>query len=196
MKFERIVLTGLRAQLEPLSPEHADALFVCGMDPRIWQYIPDRIATLEDMNEWVLAALAEEATGKSLPFAVRDMETDRVVGSTRLLDYDSRNQNVEIGYTWYSPDVWRTRINTECKYLLLTHCFETLGMIRVQLKTDARNVRSQQAIVRIGGVREGALRHHRIMPDGYLRDSVYFSILQEEWTDVKLRLERFLGPNP
>jgi RimJ/RimL family protein N-acetyltransferase len=144
------------------------------------------------MARWVDSALAEWQSGKSLPFVIEDRETGRIAGSTRLLDFDAANRGVEIGFTWLNPDVWRTRINTECKYLLLRHCFETIQVIRVQLKTDARNVQSQEAIERIGGVREGVLRHHRIMPDGYLRDSAYFSILAEEWPSVKARLERFL----
>jgi len=114
------------------------------------------------------------------------------VGSTRFLNISIQNRNLEIGSTWLSPTVWRTRINTECKYLLLKHCFETLGTIRVQLKTDSRNVRSQRSIERLGAVKEGVLRNHMIMPDGYLRDSVVYSIIDKEWVQVKNKLESML----
>jgi RimJ/RimL family protein N-acetyltransferase len=122
-----------------------------------------------------------------------DNPDNRVLGSTRLFDLSDANRSVEIGWTWLTPAVWRTRVNTECKMLLLTHAFETMGAIRVQLKTDSRNVRSREAIERIGGVFEGILRSHRIMPDGYLRDSVYYSILDKEWPVVKRRLEAMLA---
>lgn len=193
MTLQPITLTGEQVQLRPLSQDHVDALFEAGNDPQIWMYMPARIRSREDMATWITQALTAQKQGMELPFAIYDRTTERFVGSTRLLDYDSANRGIEIGNTWHSPTVWRTRINTECKYLLLGHCFETLGVIRVQLKTDARNLRSQRAIERIGGVREGILRHHRIMPDGYLRASVYFSILDEEWPTVKARLEEFLA---
>jgi RimJ/RimL family protein N-acetyltransferase len=193
MILEPVILTGTRARLIPMGREHVDALYAASREPRIWRYMPQSADSRDDMACWVDGALAEWESGKSLPFVIEDLETDRIVGSTRLLDYDAANRGIEIGFTWLNPEAWRTRINTECKYLLLGHCFDTLGMIRVQLKTDARNVQSQAAIERIGGVREGVLRHHRIMPDGYLRDSVYFSILAEDWPAVKARLEHFLG---
>ncbi len=193
IKLDPVTHTGLRAQLIPLQSEHAEALYSAGRDPRIWQYMPSLIRSQDDMRAWVEEALAERERGTAFPFTVVDRETDRIAGSTRFLDFDPRNRSIEIGHTWYSPEVWRTRINTECKYLLFCHCFETLDLIRVQLKTDARNAQSQQAIERIGGVREGALRHHRIMPDGYLRDSVYFSVLAEEWPQIRTRLEQFLA---
>src|SRR5699024_2902682 len=112
--------------------------------------------------------------------------------STRFLNISIPNSNLEIGWTWLSPKVWRTSINTECKYLLLKHCFEMLGAIRVQLKTDSRNVRSQQAIERIGAVKEGVLRNHMVMSDGFLRHSVYYSVIDQEWSLVKDKLERML----
>ncbi len=122
-----------------------------------------------------------------------DQQSDKIVGSTRFLDISISHRHAEIGWTWLAPHVWRTRINTECKYLLLRHGFETLDLIRVQLKTDRRNLTSQQAIERIGGQKEGILRKHRIMPNGYIRDSVYYSILDEEWPLVKTRLQRILN---
>lgn len=123
---------------------------------------------------------------------IYDKQLDQIVGSTSFLSISIPNRNLEIGYTWFTPTVWRTRVNTECKYLLLKHCFETLKTIRVQLKTDRRNVRSQRAIERIGAIKEGTLRNQMIMPDGYLRDSVLYSIIDQEWASVKRKLERML----
>jgi N-acetyltransferase len=184
-----VVLTGARAQLIPMDPSHVGALYEAGRSPEIWPYMPMSIQTAGDMQRLVREALSARERGTEFPFVIVDQERPRVVGSTRFLEIAPAHRGIEIGWTWLSPEVWRTSINTECKYLLLGHCFEVLGAIRVQLKTDARNVRSQTAIERLGAVREGVLRHHRIMPDGYLRDSVYYSILVEEWPAVKARLE-------
>jgi N-acetyltransferase len=188
-----IILTGRRALLVPLEADHGAALFETARQPGVWDYMPTAIERLDQMERFVESALAARAAGTENPFVIVDQETGQVVGSTRYLDIAHTHRNLEIGFTWLAPQVWRTRINTECKYLLLRHAFETLNMIRVQFKTDARNVRSQNAIERIGGVREGVLRSHRIMPDGYLRDSVYFSILAPEWPKVKERLEAMLA---
>lgn len=186
-------LTGDRAELVPLETAHAAALFESGRSPEIWAYMPMWVATADDMARLVREALEAQTQGREVPFVVRDRAAaGRVVGSTRFLEITPVHRSIEIGWTWLSPGVWRTPINTECKYLLLGHCFETLAMIRVQLKTDLRNVQSQRAIERLGAVREGVLRHHRIMPDGYFRDTVYYSILAEEWPQVKARLEGLL----
>ncbi len=184
---------GRRATLLPLQMSHTDALFEAGQDERIWRYLPKHPKTRAEMQSVVENALALQAGGQELPFVVADRETDRIVGSTRLLDITLPDRRWEIGWTWYNPAVWRTRMNTECKYLLLRHSFETMDMVRVCLKTDLRNTRSQQAIERIGGVKEGVLRRQRIMPDGYIRDTVYYSIIAEEWPSVKARLESFLA---
>ena len=125
-------------------------------------------------------------------FTIIDKETNRPVGSTRYMDITLPNRGLEIGWTWLTPSVWRTRMNTECKYLLLKHGFEELNLLRIQLKTDSRNLRSQRAMERLGAVREGVLRRHRLLSDGYQRDTVYYSILAEEWAGVKARLERSL----
>jgi RimJ/RimL family protein N-acetyltransferase len=128
-----------------------------------------------------------------MPFAIIDLVSQKAIGSTRFLDIQPANKGLEIGWTWLGQDYWRSVRNTECKYLLLSYAFEQQGAIRVQLKTDRRNQRSQLAIERIGGVKEGMLRQHMIMPDGYLRDSVYYSILDGEWPGVKKRLEAILN---
>jgi len=188
-----VVLTGTRAKLVPMESSHVGALYEAGRSPEIWPYMPISVRTPDDMRRLVREALRAREGGTEFPFVTVDQASTRVVGSTRFLEIAPAHRGIEIGWTWLSPELWRTSINTECKYLLLRHCFEVLGAIRVQLKTDARNVRSQTAIERIGGVREGVLRHHRIMPDGYLRDSVYYSILVEEWPPVKARLEGYMG---
>ena len=187
------MLTGERARLVPMEAGDAEALFKAGRDPRIWDYMPVRVTSLSDMARVVEEALRAQAQGTDVPFVILDGETGRIVGSTRFCDITLPHRNLEIGWTWLSPEVWRTRINTECKYLLLRHAFETLDLLRVQLKTDARNLRSQRAIERLGAIKEGVLRHHRVLPDGYLRDSVYYSILAEEWPGVRERLEAMLS---
>jgi len=189
-----VELTGQRVKLLSMTLRDAEGLFaaVRDFDAGIWTYMPLHVTTLADMTHLVQQALDARQKGQEYPFVIFDQQSQRLVGSTRFLDISIPNRNLEIGWTWLAPDVWRTRINTECKYLLLKYCFETLDLLRVQLKTDGRNLRSQQAIERIGGTKEGVLRHHRIMPDGYIRDSVYYGILAEEWPAVKARLETWL----
>jgi RimJ/RimL family protein N-acetyltransferase len=193
VNVQPVILTGKRVQLVPMMEEHIEGLYEAGRFPEIWTYMTKAVQSFEDMRNWVTEALTEKEKGTELPFTVIDLETNRIVGSTRFLNISPANRNLEIGWTWYTPAVWRTCVNTECKYLLLKHSFETLHTIRVQLKTDSRNLRSQQAIQRIGGILEGILRNDRILHDGYVRSSVYFSILAEEWPEVKKRLERFLA---
>lgn len=186
-------LNGSRVTLAALEPQHIDELAKGANYPAIWSYMPVHATTRSDIERIVQIALEENAMGSRCPFVVIDRESRSIVGSTSLLDISPVHRSLEIGWTWLLPQFWRTSINTECKYLLLRHCFESAGLVRVQLKTDLRNTRSQIAIERIGGVKEGVLRHNRIQPDGYLRDSVYYSILDSEWPDVKRRLERRLG---
>jgi RimJ/RimL family protein N-acetyltransferase len=190
MKLEPVTLTGKVVSLEPLELRHAADLFALAQDPVLWTYMPsDPSGSLEDMEHWISKALKGLKAGTALAFVIVDLATQRIVGSTRYFDFSQRNRGVEIGSTWLSPSVWRTGVNTECKYLLLRHAFETLEMIRVQLKTHHLNVRSQNAIERIGATREGVLRNHVIMPDGSYRHSVYFSIIESEWPQVKANLE-------
>lgn len=196
MNVTAVVLTGTRARLIPMEATHVDPLYEAGRSAEIWRYMPMRVETLDDMRRLVEEALRARERGTEFPFVIIDQQAAAIVGSTRFLEISPAHRGIEIGWTWLSPRAWRTAINTECKYLLLRHCFEALGAIRVQLKTDARNIRSQEAIERLGAIREGVLRHHRIMPDGYLRDSVYYSILAEEWPAVRARLWRHLHPAP
>jgi RimJ/RimL family protein N-acetyltransferase len=145
--------------------------------------------TEADMQNWALDILSRKG---DLPFVAVHLASGRVAGATRYLNVSPKDRGLEIGGTWYGLDFQRTAVNTECKYLLLKHAFETLGAIRVQLKTDARNVRSQKAIERIGAVKEGMLRNHMILPDGTIRHSVFYSILDSEWEGVKTRLEKLM----
>lgn len=185
-------LAGRHIELIPMDASHTDALYEAGRNPEIWTYMRIRVAGPGDMARLVREALLAQAEGREIPFIARSLGDGRIIGSTRLLDIRAEDRGVEIGWTWFTPAVWRTPVNTESKYLLLRHCFETLDLIRVQLKTDARNVRAQRAIERLGAVREGVLRHQFVMPDGYLRDSVYYSILTEEWPAVRAHLEDLL----
>lgn len=194
MEIEFRELMGARVQLVPMQAEHVGGLFEAGAYPQIWTYMSMRVDTREDMQRLVDEALRGRESGIEFPVTIMDRQSGRIVGSTRFLDISIPNRHVEIGWTWIAPRVWRTPVNTECKYLLLEHCFESVGLIRVQLKTDRRNLRSQQAIERIGGVKEGILRRHRILPDGYVRDSVYYSIVDQEWPVVKTQLQMMLSP--
>jgi RimJ/RimL family protein N-acetyltransferase len=145
-----------------------------------------------DMRGWVFDILARAGKGTDLPFVAIHLASGRAAGATRYLNIMRNDRGLEIGGTWYGTEFQRTAVNTECKYLLLKHAFETLGCIRVQLKTDSRNERSQKAIERIGAVKEGVLRNHMILPDGVIRHSVFYSILDMEWDGVKRRLEEMM----
>lgn len=190
MYVEPVVLAGNVVRLEPLQMSHAEALFGASQDPTIWHYIPWRPdGTLDGVKRMVHSALEHQQKGEELPFVTVRLADNQVVGATRYMAISPENRGLEIGWTWLRPDARRTAINTECKYLLLRHAFEKLGAIRVQLKTDLRNTRSQQAIERLGALKEGVLRNHVIMPDGYYRHTVYYSILDTEWPQVKAGLE-------
>ncbi len=182
-----------RVALVPLEPDHADALYDAGRDPKIFEFWSVPMKTREDFHEFVRVALANRDKLGDVPWVVFDKEQKRIVGSTRLFDVQPHNRNAEIGHTWYDSAVWRSKVNTECKYLILKQCFEEWDMLRVQLKTCSRNQRSQDAMARLGATREGVLRDHVIIHDGYVRSSVYFSILAREWPEVKKRLEGFLA---
>ena len=182
-----------RVALVPMDPAHADALYDAGRDPKIFEFWSVPMKTREDFHEFVHVALANRDKLGDVPWVVFDKEQKRIVGSTRLFDVQPHNRNAEIGHTWYDSAVWRSKVNTECKYLILKQCFEEWDMLRVQLKTCSRNKRSQDAMARLGATREGVLRDHVIIHDGYVRSSVYFSILAREWPEVKKRLEGFLS---
>ena len=194
MHVEPVTLTGKVVRLEPLWREHAEALLRAAQDSTIWTLMSDNPSvSLEAMHRWIDNALRAQEYGEEVPFAIISLATNEVVGSTRYMTIVPRNRGLEIGWTWLGRAARRTAVNTECKYLLLQHAFETLKAIRVQIKTDSRNLNSQRAIERIGAVKEGTLRNHVIMPDGYFRHSVYYSILDTEWPTVKANLEEKLS---
>lgn len=197
MEVKPVVLTGKHVRLEPMSEEHTSALAEIGVGQPFWDFmLYGNINTVDDMRNWVLDILSRAARGTDLPFVAIHLESGRVAGATRYLNIVPQDRGLEIGGTWYGPEFQRTVVNTECKYLLLGHAFERLGCIRVQLKTDLRNERSQKAIERIGAVKEGVLRNHMILPDGRIRHSVFYSILDTEWPGVKKGLEEMMQQNP
>jgi RimJ/RimL family protein N-acetyltransferase len=193
MNVEPVTLEGKWARLEPIGHEHAADLVVAGGDRAIWRYIPHDPSSPDAMKAWIDGSIADREAGVSLRFAIVDRASGRAVGSTTLFDIRRQDRGIEIGWTWLGPDSQRTAINTECKYLLLRHCFETLGAIRVQLKTHRLNFKSRRAIERIGAQFEGILRNHVIMPDGTYRDSAYYSVIESEWLAVKRHLELILS---
>jgi len=186
-----VTLTGKFVRLEPLGETHVSGLTAAGAgDESIWKHmLYGDIQNEGDMFGWVRDILARP----DLPYAVIHLETGQLAGATRYLNISPEHRGLEIGGTWYGADFRRTVVNTECKYLLLKYAFETLGCIRVQFKTDLRNVHSQRAIERIGAKCEGVLRNHMILPDGKYRDSVFYSILNSEWPVVKKKLEKMLA---
>ncbi len=194
MEVKPVVLTGQHVRLEPMTEAHVPGLAEIGAGQTFWDFmLYGNINTVDDMRNWVQDILGRAEKGTDLPFVAIHLASGRVAGATRYLNIMPRDRGLEIGGTWYGPEFQRTALNTECKYLLLQHAFETLGCIRVQLKTDLRNERSQKAIERIGAVKEGVLRNHMILPDGRYRHSVFYSILDTEWPEVKKRLEEMLS---
>jgi RimJ/RimL family protein N-acetyltransferase len=193
LEVRPVVLTGNYVRLEPMTEAHIPALAEIGVGQPFWDFmLYGNIDSAEDMKNWVLDILSRAERGTDLPFVAIHLASGRVAGATRYLNIMPKDRGLEVGGTWYGPEFQRTAVNTECKYLLLRHAFETLGCIRVQLKTDLRNERSQKAIERIGAVKEGVLRNHMILPDGRYRHSVFYSILDTEWPDVKKKLEEMM----
>lgn len=193
MNIQPVILTGSIVRLEPLSEVHVPDLAVVGQDKTIWQFLPyGNINTEAKMYELVKMLLAQAAQGTDLPFAVVLLESNQPIGCSRYLDIREDHRALEIGGTWYGRAYQRSGVNTECKYLLLKHAFETLGCIRVQFKTDVRNQRSQTSLERIGAVKEGVLRKQMIVEDGHIRDSIYYSIIDSEWPSVKAKLDEKL----
>jgi N-acetyltransferase len=189
-----VTLTGTHALLKPLTEAHVPGLAEIGIGQNFWHFmLYGDMNTEADIRNWVQDILGRAEKGTDLPFVAIDLASGRVAGATRYLNIMPKDRGLEIGGTWYGTEFQRTAINTECKYLLMTHAFETLGAIRVQLKTDSRNERSQRAIERIGAKKEGVLRNHMILPDGYIRHSAFYSILDTEWPDVKKNLEAMMA---
>lgn len=184
-------LTGEHVRLEPLRAEHAPMLWEIAKDhlADLFQWIPYQLKSLDDFQEFNRSVLEEQNRGVSLPFATFKLKSNQIAGTTRFMNMDLANRKVEIGSTWIAPLWQRTVINTEAKYLMLRYAFESWKCLRVELKTDALNRRSRNAILRLGAKEEGTLRKHMLTWNGRQRDSVYFSILDTEWPEVKTRLE-------
>lgn len=194
MNVVPVVLEGRHVRLEPLSQAHHADLAAAGLEEELWRWIPTPVRTPEEMSAYIATALDEQARGVSLPFALIEKASGRAIGSTRYGNIDRAHHRVEIGWTWVAPAWQRTTVNTEAKYLLLRHAFETLGCIRVELKTDSLNERSRAAILRIGAREEGTFRNHMITSTGRIRHTVYFSILDSEWPAVKSGLQSRMIP--
>ena len=190
---EPVTLEGRTVPVEPLGPTHHAALCAIGLDPELWELIPYRVTTPDEMVAYIQTALDAQKAGTALPFATVHVTSGQVIGSTRFMNIDVPNRRVEIGATWIAAPWRRTAVNTEGKYLMLRHAFETLGCVHVELKTDVLNQRSRNAILRIGAKEEGILRQHVVTWSGRLRDSVYFSILDSEWPRVRQDLEQKLS---
>ena len=181
-------LAGTHVRLEPLTHDHADALAEVAFDPEIWTHSPSPVRTRADLDRYIDTALAMQARGTALPFATLDAASATVIGSTRFANWVPVHRRVEIGWTWIARPWQRTAINTEAKWLMMRHAFETLDCARVEWKTDVLNTRSRAAITRLGAVEEGVLRSHMTADGGRRRDTVYFSVLADEWPDVRARL--------
>jgi N-acetyltransferase len=193
MKIDPVVLEGIHVRLEPLLRKHITGLCEVGLEEQLWRWIPTPVRTADDMAAYVELALKEHANGVSLPFAQIEKATGRLIGSTRYMNIDRVHHRVEIGCTWIGREWQRTAANTEAKYLLLRHAFETLGCMRVELKTDSLNEKSRAAILRIGAKQEGIFRNHMMTSTGRIRHTVYFSIVDSEWPGVKSEMERRLS---
>lgn len=182
------LLQGERVSLIPLELEHSDFLFECSRSPQIWENLPIKVQTRKEMDHYIQTAILGRERDEEYPFAVYDKKLNKMVGMTRYLRISRIHRNLNVGWTWYSPEVWRTQVNTECKYLLFKFAFEEWKAVRVEIITTTTHNRSQKAIERLGAKKEGILRKKY---NGL--DYVVFSIIDEEWSDVKKHLEILLG---
>ena len=189
MNLEPVTLEGRVVRLEPLGLQHLDALAAVGLDPSLWALTTTQIASRDDMRAYIETALAEQRANTALPFATVDRASGTVVGSTRFANVVHEHARAEIGWTWIAPRWQRTGVNTDAKTLMLRHAFEVMGCRRVELKTNVLNMRSRNAMLRIGCTQEGIFRKHMINADGSARDSVYFSVTDDEWPRVRAHLE-------
>ena len=193
MDLTPVTLEGTHVRLEPVHLEHAAALWRIGAYEEIWRYIPYVIRSEDDMRAFIAAELRKQQAGLTCRWVTMAQTSSQPVGSTSYMNIERQHRRLEIGGTWITPPWQRTVVNTEAKYLQLSHAFETLGCRRVEFKTDSLNVKSRRALARIGAVEEGTFRNHMVMPDGRLRHSVYFSIIDSEWPSVKAHLERLMS---
>jgi RimJ/RimL family protein N-acetyltransferase len=188
MNPQPVVLEGRHVRLLPLGHEHHADLCAIGLDPHIWRWFPDPVATGGEMRDWIEEALRAASAGEAVPFVIT-LRDGTVVGSTRYGNINRANLRLEIGWTWVAPAWQRSAVNTEAKLLLMAHAFDQLQCNRVEFKTDSLNVKSRAALAGIGATEEGTLRRHMVTASGRIRDSVYFSVIREEWPGVRRRLE-------
>jgi RimJ/RimL family protein N-acetyltransferase len=193
LRLEPLVVEGHHVRLEPLSLAHLEDLSKVAFDADLWRWTSESGGSPGELRSYVERALEAQRSGSVLPFATISRSARKAIGSTRFANFDRDNRRVEIGWTWLGREWQRTALNTEAKYLMLRHAFETLGCIRVELKTDVLNERSRAAIRRLGAKEEGIFRRHLITPSGRVRDTVYYSILDDEWPEVKERLAKRLA---
>jgi len=192
VRLEPVALEGKYVRLEPLLLAHHADLCQVGLDEDLLRWTESYIPTPDGLRAYIETALRLQAEGSALPFVVISKAVSRPIGSTRYGDIDTVHRRVEIGWTWYGRDFQRTAVNTESKYLLMRHAFETLGCLRVEFKTDVLNERSRKALLRIGAREEGIFRKHMLLPSGRIRDTAYYAIVDSEWPEVKERLEHML----
>jgi N-acetyltransferase len=192
MQASPVTLYGKRVRLEPMRADHLAALTVAGAYAELWRWTRTVADSPESMRAYVDEALAHADQGTALPLVTVDRASGRIIGSTRFANFDHDNRRVEIGWTWVTPAFQRTHVNTEAKYLMLSHAFEKWECARVELKTDVLNEKSRRAIIRMGAREEGVLRKHVLAHGGRWRDTVYYSILDTEWPEVKAFLLRSL----
>lgn len=193
MQISPVTLEGQHVRLEPLSKAHLAGLAEVGLDEELWRWIPAQVRNNDEMAAYIETALDEQRRGVSLPFATTEKNSGRVIGSTRYMNIETTHHRMEIGSTWIAKPWQRSVVNTEAKYLMLLHAFETLKCMRLELKTDSLNERSRTAILRIGAKEEGTFRNHMITWNGRIRHTVYFSIIDTEWPGVKTKLEEKLA---
>ena len=186
-------LEGTLVRLEPLREEHRDGLWEAAQADEIWTWLAKLNQSRDYFDGWFDATLASDAAGETGAFAVRRYADGTLVGSSRYLNVRRHDRVVEVGWTWFNPSVWRTGVNVETKLLMFTHAFEPLGCVRVELKTDARNERSRAALAALPASFEGVFRNHMVMPYG-LRDSAYYSVIDDEWPEVRAALQARLVP--
>jgi len=189
MRVAPVTLKGKLVRLEPLSMDHLPELAATAFNPQIWRWMADRMESEDDLRRYMQTALDAARAGAVMPWATRSMKDRRIIGSTRFADIQPAHRTLEIGWTWMHPDYQRSGINVEAKYMQLRHAFEGMGARRVAFKTHHQNLKSQTAIQAVGAKHEGIFRNHVIMPDGSPRHSYWYSIIDEEWPEVKARLE-------
>ncbi|MEK5254573.1 GNAT family N-acetyltransferase [Paenibacillus sp. FSL F4-0125] len=187
------ILEGTTIKLVPMDESHVEGLARVLRNPNIWEFTWRKITSDEQVQDLITTAFANQTNGSQFPFVIIEQASGQIVGTTRIMHPDMVHRNAEIGCTWISPEYWRTSVNTEAKSLLLHYCFEELKLVRVEFTVVASNLRSQRAVERLGAVREGVLRQHRIRSDGSIHDNVVFSILDKEWPSVKENLHYLLN---